>query len=87
MQSETCIDHLAEFALFMHARTLQHIMGFEPRQKGLRDRNSPTCTLSQNGYGTKHTSQKECRLFCDTSLLSTAQTCRWNIVPMLHYMF
>ena len=24
----------------------------EPRQKGLRDRNSPTCTLSQNGYGT-----------------------------------
>ena len=22
-----------------------------PRQKGLRDRNSPTCTLSQNGYG------------------------------------
>jgi hypothetical protein len=25
---------------------------FEPaQQKGLRDRNSPTCTLSQNGYG------------------------------------
>ena len=22
-----------------------------PGQKGLRDRNSPTCTLSQNGYG------------------------------------
>ena len=22
-----------------------------PRTKGLRDRNSPTCTLSQNGYG------------------------------------
>ena len=22
-----------------------------PNQKGLRDRNSPTCTLSQNGYG------------------------------------
>ena len=21
------------------------------QQKGLRDRNSPTCTLSQNGYG------------------------------------
>ena len=21
------------------------------KQKGLRDRNSPTCTLSQNGYG------------------------------------
>ena len=83
---KTCIDHLAEFALFMRARTLQHIMGSEPRQKGLRDRNSPTCTLSQNGYGTKHTSQKEYRLFCDTSLLSTAQTCRWNIVPMLHYM-
>jgi hypothetical protein len=53
----------------------------------LRDRNSPTCTLSQNGYGTKRTSQKEYRLFCDTSPLSTAQTCRWNIVPMLHYMF
>jgi hypothetical protein len=26
--------------------------GFEPSwQKGLRDRNSPTCTLNQNGYG------------------------------------
>ena len=25
--------------------------GTEPRLKGLRDRNSPTCTLSQNGYG------------------------------------
>ena len=25
--------------------------GFEPRPKGLRGRNSPTCTLSQNGYG------------------------------------
>jgi hypothetical protein len=22
-------------------------------EKGLRDRNSPTCTLSQNGYGDK----------------------------------
>ena len=22
-----------------------------PHAKGLRDRNSPTCTLSQNGYG------------------------------------
>jgi hypothetical protein len=22
-----------------------------PDEKGLRDRNSPTCTLSQNGYG------------------------------------
>ena len=26
--------------------------GFEPQPKGLRGRNSPTCTLSQNGYGT-----------------------------------
>ena len=25
--------------------------GFENDLKGLRDRNSPTCTLSQNGYG------------------------------------
>jgi hypothetical protein len=25
--------------------------GFETGEKGLRDRNSPTCTLSQNGYG------------------------------------
>jgi hypothetical protein len=25
--------------------------GLNLRQKGLRDRNSPTCTLSQNGYG------------------------------------
>ena len=24
---------------------------FELRKRGLRDRNSPTCTLSQNGYG------------------------------------
>ena len=26
--------------------------------KGLRDRNSPTCTLSQNGYGTWRCGQK-----------------------------
>ena len=25
--------------------------GIEPRRKGLRERNSPFCTLSQNGYG------------------------------------
>ena len=25
--------------------------GFDPRSKGLRERNSPFCTLSQNGYG------------------------------------
>ena len=28
-------------------------MGVEPGQKGLRDRNSPMCTLSQNGYGAR----------------------------------
>ena len=28
-------------------------MGVEPAQKGLRDRNSPMCTLSQNGYGAR----------------------------------
>ena len=27
-------------------------------QKGLRVRNSPTCTLSQNGYGTPYGGQK-----------------------------
>lgn len=27
-------------------------------QKGLRDRNSPTCTLSQNGYGVQHSEAK-----------------------------
>ena len=27
--------------------------GFELTAKGLRDRNSPTCTLSQNGYGAR----------------------------------
>ena len=32
--------------------------GFEPRPKGLRGRNSPTCTLSQNGYGTRRSGQK-----------------------------
>ena len=32
--------------------------GFEPRPKGLRGRNSPTCTLSQNGYGTPRCGQK-----------------------------
>jgi hypothetical protein len=26
-------------------------VGLNPGQKGLRRRNSPTCTLSQNGYG------------------------------------
>ena len=26
--------------------------GVEPAKEGLRDRNSPMCTLSQNGYGT-----------------------------------
>ena len=27
--------------------------GYESKQKGLRDRISPTCTLSQNGYGVR----------------------------------
>ena len=33
-------------------------MGVEPGQKGLRDRNSPMCTLSQNGYGAILSSRK-----------------------------
>ena len=36
------------YCFAMHA---QHFRGFEPRSKGLRERNSPFCTLSQNGYG------------------------------------
>ena len=32
------------------------------RQKGLRDRNSPTCTLSQNGYGNSDCKKPEPRL-------------------------
>ena len=35
----------AESSGFMESRIRTH------GQKGLRDRNSPTCTLSQNGYG------------------------------------
>ena len=31
--------------------TKRHPGGIEPLQKGLRDRISPFCTLSQNGYG------------------------------------
>jgi len=31
------------------------------QQKGLRDRNSPTCTLSQNGYGTNCSQTSELR--------------------------
>ena len=34
-------------------------MGVEPGQKGLHDRNSPMCTLSQNGYGTILFSRKQ----------------------------
>ena len=33
-----------------HALRTRHTERFD-LQKGLRDRNSPTCTLSQNGYG------------------------------------
>ena len=33
-------------------------LGVEPGQKGLRDRNSPMCTLSQNGYGAILSSRK-----------------------------
>ena len=36
--------------MIVHAAAVR--LGIEPmRTKGLRDRNSPTCTLSQNGYG------------------------------------
>jgi len=38
-------------------------VGLEPRPKGLRDRNSPTCTLSQNGYGASYSVQKGPGLF------------------------
>ena len=31
--------------------TEMHLEGIEPMQKGLRKRNSPMCTVSQNGYG------------------------------------
>ena len=35
--------------------------GSNPRPKGLRDRNSPTCTLSQNGYGNPEISRRGSR--------------------------
>ena len=53
-------------------------MGVEPGQKGLRDRNSPMCTLSQNGYGAILSSRKQdpaltpVFLFTDQSLLPNA---------------
>ncbi len=33
--------------------------------RGLRDRNSPSCTLSQNGYGDREAMQRAQPLFCD----------------------
>ena len=38
------------FVRHKHALRTRHTERFD-LQKGLRDRNSPTCTLSQNGYG------------------------------------
>ena len=35
----------------MHGAPTAHNKNRTRQQKGLRDRNSPTCTLSQNGYG------------------------------------
>jgi len=55
---------LVFFGCFQDARfwnlhdTPRYAQGTEPKphlkKKGLRDRNSPTCTLSQNGYGTSN---------------------------------
>ncbi len=36
-------------------------VGFDPQQKGLRCRTSPTCTLSQNGYGDDSAVLRTCR--------------------------
>ena len=36
-------------------------VGFDPQQKGLRCRISPTCTLSQNGYGDHSAVLRTCR--------------------------
>ena len=41
-----------------HALRTRHTERFD-LQKGLRDRNSPTCTLSQNGYGDSPVSNYE----------------------------
>ena len=38
-------------------------------KKGLRDRNSPTCTLSQNGYGTSKSAPVECIATCSKDAL------------------
>ena len=52
---------------FSHVFIVVHTVGFVPRQKGLRDRNSPTCTLSQNGYGASSESQMSQHYFVGAS--------------------
>ena len=60
------------------AISIQGLTKHMQREKGMRDRNSPTCTLNQNGYGVNHsqhsiewyrnrvanTSRQYCMLFC-----------------------
>ena len=55
--SSSCIEPVINL---YHTRADEEL---NPGQKGLRDRNSPTCTLSQNGYGASYSVQKGPGLF------------------------
>ena len=58
-------------------------MGVEPGQKGLRDRNSPMCTLSQNGYGAILSSRKTDPALTPVFLF-THQSLLLNAPPLPH---
>ena len=55
---DLCVSSFAREVL----RVLSAFLGLGSKhvQKGLRDRNSPTCTLSQNGYGDKMSWSTSC---------------------------
>ena len=50
-----CTSEQHEQQQQQHTETL--LEGIDPMQKGLRKRNSPMCTLSQNGYGDRYGSE------------------------------
>ena len=53
MREKSCSarKHLTQLSLWAWIAAGTKGAGLEPAKKGLRDRNSPMCTLSQNGYG------------------------------------
>ena len=53
MREKSCSarKHLTQLSLWAWIAAGTKGAGLEPAKKGLRDRNNPMCTLSQNGYG------------------------------------